>query len=785
MGSTATATTIKCSIDGCCKSEEDVYHCTTCAIHICKHHFDESCAIQSHQTMSSRFYDKYIHTLLQQHTTYCKDVNGQDVSKLFRVVTQTDKEEKDAKMVIGYHNLPPIPFDSNRYIGFMGPSGVGKSSIITTIQRLFHKDHDHSSITIMPTISDPSSCKPNSSDINIYKLKDKDNDGPWALKQFVKKCYPKLIHMICDVVVHVFGNSREQATIIKNLSRLVSDIESRSINNPNKPDLLVIFNKVEGDDSDGDTCQDYFQSDAFLNADESVKRITNYFRNVCSISLPNIKQHPKTYLKRIYDHFSTILCDGLSSQRDGTQGWQIEKMIDIMNHNPLAIVDHFTLNQRTSGTSLYSYYLDLLEYVSQANTTVIVGKLDQIRMVVKYIVDNVIEPQLDDIDEETVFKTDQMILNSFKCISTIPNPNPDNNTSTIVQCGLYFLNHGDGYHKSTKTRKAFYHHDDDSDSDSDDDDKEQLEEAIEWKGKFENDFGWDPENQTLQLFSFHYEQLKKSKEVDQHLVEKGTDLFNLLGRLEPTFKSYCIQCKWRTPTQARECGHVFCNDCNDRSDKPKSKSECTYCHKPSKWIIVDFKDSSKGFTYHDIETICYKEKYLDLIMHKTYDYFILGQSTNILATVIIIALASGHGAQKVIDHITNRIDFQCGDDSKILKAINEIIPNQLLLYQLKRPILFDTGSRSEQSHSLFSSFNQKISIFTNCRQLIKEEYCFSKESSSSSLAMMIDKSILDQVKFNANHYHQFTSTSSYEMKGRIYHQSPPYNEAKEKLIKGF
>ncbi|EGG24222.1 hypothetical protein DFA_06369 [Cavenderia fasciculata] len=490
------------------------------------------------------------------------------------------------------HGYPYI----NELVSFIGPSGSGKSAILRSLLQV-RKDQvrvDQTRMTLPLPTPDSTKCRSTSEDIDYY-LRDVEGVGyrvfldsegsggtgselltPDQLAKrlkFLQEIYPRLLHIISGMVVYVFNNTKEQDTFIKDLSKMVSHIESKAINSPYKCHLLVIFNnQVDLSESGKDV--DFFQRSEFINSKE-VAKIKSFFKSCKSISLPKASTEPVLFLgqlKSILKHFDVSSLDG---------------------KNPVNSIDDFF-----SVPSTNSIKTNRLDYLSSSSNNLTLEEkykavIDHMKMKLSRIPqkDNTIDWQKNSRTQRQHFvELDIQIQNSIKCQSTHPDhPN--------IKCDLAFTSH-ELNHRSLETRKQKVSVDQKPDNNQIfGNNSLELEESIEWSGGFKYPEGMSFDG--LSLFANHHhhhldqhnpnpeESIKSSynsattTEILQQLEispsdnsssDKGKETLKLMANV-------CIFCLFGKPNRLRlNCEHSFCDKCIGDGDN------CLFCNIPSEII---------------------------------------------------------------------------------------------------------------------------------------------------------------------------------------------------------
>ncbi|EGG21899.1 hypothetical protein DFA_01785 [Cavenderia fasciculata] len=489
-----------------CSSSNDLVYCLMCKYTFCEDHFEECKTVD--------------------HT--CIDKKDRDIIDYHCDIKEAEWTSRDAK-----HKFIQLENNNNNWImdlkvkdvsshliSFFGPTGSGKSLIIRSsiLKKNGCEQHE------IPFVGkDDGPSQSTSSDINYYifsvfkdaeYLLDSEGTGGTPDNQFLKgqpeerlhhveEVYPRLLHLISDLVVYVFSNPREHSTIVSALSKMVSHVESKVINKPHKPHLLVIFNnQKEKIDKDND----FFQSKEFLDEGEDTKIIKSHFTSYKSITVPNSSEMPTLFIEKL-----NLVIDAYSSKKTKLDTFipqfTVGEIVAQLNQSQDKSIDYFMLLQEKS--QIYKDYKKSLE--NSSGTTDLEKHQTAIEQVKKKITFST--------SRDDLVQAEYLIWNG-RCQVIC---------SDGFQCDLILATHGD-YHRSSKSRQQklepnnynffkeiFFPNNRKS---------FQLEEAIEWAGKFTGMAIGEPN------LVKYFDNLKQHKDLDDLLSKLKDFKTNIQTMLE-------------------------------------------------------------------------------------------------------------------------------------------------------------------------------------------------------------------------------------------------------------
>lgn len=268
-------------------------------------------------------------------------------------------------------------------VGFIGPSGVGKSRIMRSL-----------CVGPKPLPADPQQTISTSGDINAYRgcfenqntiLFDCEGTGGVDVpisklfqlqsieeglrklfykagtkllkddiiekrRNLVEIAYPRLMYLFNDVLVYIFKQQRERETII---SRLINYAQAASIHSTNtiKPSLVIVFNMVPFEEGKWDP----LHANTWLR-DEDRARLNPYFLDIQILYFPDINHSAEVFIQQL-GHLTNAINLGLNRSRrvKVANGFLLQRSqlfnlfqtaVTMFSEDPSAHLDFFELSTR-------------------------------------------------------------------------------------------------------------------------------------------------------------------------------------------------------------------------------------------------------------------------------------------------------------------------------------------------------------------------------------------------------------------------------------------------------
>lgn len=317
--------------------QENAWYCTNCTTPKVSGIFCDSCNKLRHD--HDELNADHERLPLKEHLEYQKNIQGEDPSIAFEI----DKENYVLFVHPETNNMRATQFldvildkittpanNCPSFVSFVGPTGVGKSLLIRFLSQELALQSKKKKKLSYPVAGRVGSAESTSSDVHLYigpklsampdqssavQLMFFDSEGfsgttnPHSLTSYIKdfgitiknrqeyltsrlnhveNSYPKMLYLFSDVLVFVAQHDwKEKTSIIKPLLKYAQVGGTGTINQPIKPKLIIIFNKVT--DQLFHQFKDRATDEFFASVDykEDFEQLRNYYDDPVVLFFPD------------------------------------------------------------------------------------------------------------------------------------------------------------------------------------------------------------------------------------------------------------------------------------------------------------------------------------------------------------------------------------------------------------------------------------------------------------------------------------------------------------------